>query len=112
MSYLSSSILPAPRDSQPLFQRDTAHGVEYYVYTPADEVRGTGRDKTRTRHAWAVRVQWSRGVPYLPRVLPAPAPLTDPAEIPAGARSVPDFTRVDRPYWADETTHKDERDNG
>lgn len=112
LGWSSGDMRPAPRDSQPLFQRDTTHGVEYYVYTSADEVRGTGRDKTRIRHAWAVRVQWSRGVPYLPRVLPAPAPLTDPSDISARARSVPDFTRVDRPYWADETTHKDEAHDG
>ncbi|RTR03354.1 toxin VasX [Halomonas nitroreducens] len=112
IGWSSGEMEPDDRDSQPLFQRDTAHGVEYYVYTPDEVVRGTGGRKTRTRHAWAVRVQWSRGVPYLPRVLPAPAPLKDPSDIPAGARSVPDFTRVDRPYWADETTHKDEPDDG
>ncbi|WP_168015294.1 toxin VasX [Halomonas salinarum] len=112
LGWLSGDMRPAARGSEPLFQRDTAHGVEYYVHTPADEVRGTGRDKTRTRHAWAVRVQWSRGVPYLPRVLPAPSPLTDPSDIPAGARNMPDFTEVGLPYWADETNDKDQAEDG
>ncbi|WGI24386.1 hypothetical protein QEN58_13740 [Halomonas alkaliantarctica] len=117
LGWSSGDMESDDRDSQPLFQRDTAHGVEYYVHTPNNETRGTGRRRTRTRHGWAVRVQWEqaqapRGVPHLPRVLPAPAPLKDPADIPQSTRLTPDFTEVDRPYWADEMTDKDEVTDG
>lgn len=47
-----------------------------------------------------------------PRVLPAPAPLKDSADIPQSTRLTPDFTEVDRPYWADEMTDKDEVTDG
>ncbi|GEK73838.1 MULTISPECIES: toxin VasX [Halomonas] len=104
---------PVGGDRQPLFQRETAHGVEYYVHTPDDEFRGRGMSERRIRHGWAVRVQWRLSeVPYLPRVLPAPAPLTDPADISASAQSTPDFTEYDQPYWADETNDKDDTDDG
>lgn len=39
----------------------------------------------------------------LPRILPAPKP----TQTASGNPLIPDFTRTEQPYWADETTHQD-----
>lgn len=95
---------------QPLFERSTTDGREYYLYTPATTTQqGSWRSRERrTQHKLKVRVQWQRqnerqNSVELPRMLPAPKP----TQTASGNPLIPDFTRIEQPYWADETTHQD-----
>ncbi|MCE8002274.1 toxin VasX [Billgrantia ethanolica] len=96
----------------PLFERATTDGREYYLWVPEQGTQPggrLGRDR-RTTHHLRVRVQWRKeqtNYVELPRVLPAPAP----TKTGSGDPSVPNFERTDRPYWADETTHRDKEVN-
>lgn len=94
----------------PLFERSTTDGREYYLYTPATTTQPGSwrRPERRTQHALKVRVQWQRqnerqNSVELPRMLPAPKP----TQTASGNPLIPDFTRTEQPYWADETTHQD-----
>ncbi|EPC00635.1 hypothetical protein L861_12645 [Litchfieldella anticariensis FP35 = DSM 16096] len=97
----------------PLFERSTTDGREYYLWLPPPEVTPGNwwRAERRTRCELAVRVQWRQphsASDALPRLLPAPGP----TETPSVAESLqPDFERTDQPYWADETTHRDDRES-
>lgn len=95
---------------QPLFERSTTDGREYYLYTPATTTQpGSWRSRERrTQHKLKVRVQWqlqneNQNSVELPRMLPAPKP----TQTASGNPLIPDFTRTEQPYWADETTHQD-----
>ncbi|MBZ5488995.1 hypothetical protein HW452_15835 [Halomonas aquamarina] len=95
---------------QPLFERSTTDGREYYLYTPAATTQPGSwrRRERRTQHKLKVRVQWQRqnesqNSDELPRVLPAPKP----TQTASGNPLIPDFTRTEQPYWADEMTHQD-----
>lgn len=93
---------------EPLFERATTDGREYYFQVPGQTTQPGGRwgSDRRTTHHLRVRVQWSKeptNYVMLPRVLPAPAP----TRTERGNPLAPDFERTDQPYWADETTHRD-----
>ncbi|MGP9665838.1 toxin VasX [Halomonas sp. AOP22-C1-8] len=95
---------------QPLFERSTTDGREYYLYTPVTTTQpGSWRSRERrTQHKLKVRVQWQRqnerqNSVELPRMLPAPKP----TQTASGNPLIPDFTRTQQPYWADEMTHQD-----
>lgn len=92
---------------EPLFERATTDGREYYLQVPGQATQPGGRwgSDRRTTHHLRVRVQWIKeptNYVMLPRVLPAPAP----TKTSSGDPLVPDFERTDQPYWADETTHR------
>ncbi|MBR9905644.1 MAG: hypothetical protein GYB15_18480, partial [Gammaproteobacteria bacterium] len=94
---------------QPLFERGTTDGREYYLYTPATTTQpGSWRSRERrTQNKLKVRVQWQRqserqNSVELPRMLPAPKP----TQTASGNPLIPDFTRTEQPYWADEMTHQ------
>ena len=89
--------------TQPLFERATTDGREYYLWAP-EEPETTRATTRRNIHHLKVRVQWRKNDDSdLPRVLPAPPP----TEETSGDPMTPDFTRAGQPYWADETTHQD-----
>lgn len=96
---------------QPLFERSTTDGREYYLSTPATTTQPGSwrRPEHRTLHKLKVRVQWQRpsenqNSVELPRMLPAPKP----TETANGNPLIPDFTSTSQAYWANETTHQDE----
>lgn len=105
-------FVPSARPIEPQFTRATAHGMEYYVMTLDAEIENglRGRPKRRTRYGWTVRVQWrrERRTPRLPSVLPAPAPLVDPASLDPDDRRRPDPERREQAYWASEASHPDD----
>lgn len=95
---------------QPLFERSTTDGREYYLSTPATTTQPGSwrRPERRTLHKLKVRVQWQRpsenqNSVELPRMLPAPKP----TETANGNPLIPDFTSTNQAYWANETTHQD-----
>ncbi len=92
---------------EPLFERATTDGKEFYLQVPEQEIQPSSlwRPERRTTHHLKVRVQWRKdpgNSVMLPRILPAPAP----TETANGNPLVPDFERTDQPYWVDETTHR------
>ncbi len=94
---------------RPLFERHTADGREYYLWVPPPEVAPGNwwRADQRTRRELAVRVHWRKpnaASDALPRLLPALGP-TESASVSESLQ--PDFDHTDRPYWADEQTHRD-----
>ncbi|GGX80919.1 hypothetical protein GCM10007160_05170 [Litchfieldella qijiaojingensis] len=105
-------FVPSARPIEPRFTRATAHGMEYYVMTLDAEIENglRGRPKRRIRYGWTVRVQWrrERRAPRLPGILPAPAPLVDPASIDPDDRRRPDPERREQAYWASEASHPDD----
>lgn len=98
---------------EPLFERATTNGQEYYFWIAEPEIRpGTlWKAAQRTSGQLKVRVQWRKagtGDDALPRLLPAPVP---EAETPVGAPLNPDFTRTGQSYWADETDYRDNEEH-
>lgn len=98
---------------EPLFERATTDGQEYYLWIADPDTRpgALWRAAQRISCRLKVRVQWRKagtGDNTLPRLLPAPGP---EAETPAGDRLRPDFTRTGQPYWADETDYRDDEEH-
>lgn len=98
---------------EPLFERATTDGQEYYFWIAEPDIRpgALWRVAQRTSRRLKVRVQWRKmglGDDALPRLLPAPGP---EEETPTSAPLRPDFTRIGQPYWADETDYRDDEEH-
>nr|WP_117140342.1 toxin VasX [Pseudomonas amygdali] len=88
--------------TRPNAQRLYPNAIELFFTTPTTQISSTGN--SRHYYKWAVRAQFvlTHGRENL--YFPSP-PVKDPTKY-SSKWAVPNFEVINRPFWADETTHK------
>ena len=89
-----------------LLEQPLANGKAYYLALPPHETRAQLFQTVIKGSSVAVRAQWqARWSDSQPRYFPAPD-LDDALTYSAADHGRPDFTQENRPFWADEQTHR------